>query len=127
MLDADTCIALLKRLPRDLVERLQTKAVGDVGISTTTLAEPYYGGAGSARRGQNGVALDQSPRLLDIATIDEIAADCCGLARAALEADGMPIDPLDAAIAGHAWSLNVVLVTHSVSDFRRVAGFRVGD
>jgi tRNA(fMet)-specific endonuclease VapC len=127
MLDTVTCIALIRRRPPTLIQRLQSKAVGDVGISAITLAELRHGVAKSMRRDQNRSALDQFLLPLDIAAFDELAADSYGIVRAALEADGMPIGPLDTLIAGHAVSLNVVLVTHNVSEFKRVVGLRVDD
>jgi tRNA(fMet)-specific endonuclease VapC len=127
MLDTDTCIALIKRQPRELIKRLQTKAVGDVGISCITLAELRHGVAKSARLEQNRAALDQFLLPLDIAAFDDLAADAYGSVRAALEAEGTPIGPLDTLIAGHAVSLNAVLVTHNVAEFKRVAGLRLDD
>jgi tRNA(fMet)-specific endonuclease VapC len=127
MLDTDTCVALIKRQPRDLIKRLQAKAVGDVGISSITLAELWYGVAKSTRRDQNRAALDQFLIPLDLEEFDETAAESYGTVRAALEAHGRPIAPLDTLIAGHALSLNVMLVTHNVAEFRRVAGLRIDD
>ncbi len=127
MLDTDTCIALIKRRPPELIKRLQAKAVGDVGISSITLAELRHGVAKSARLEQNRAALDQFLLPLDIAAFDDLAADAYGSVRAALEISGTPIGPLDTLIAGHAVSLNVVLVTHNVSEFKRVEGLRVDD
>jgi len=127
MLDTDTCIALIKRQPRELIRRLQTKAVGDVGISSITLAELRHGVAKSARRDQNRAALDRFLLPLDIATFDDLAAELYGTVRADLETAGTPIGPLDTLIAGHAVSLNVVLVTHNVVEFRRVTGLRIED
>lgn len=127
MLDTDTCIALIKRQPRDLIKRLQAKAVGDVGISSITLAELRYGVAKSARREQNRAALDQFLMPLDLEEFGETAADSYGDIRASLESEGKLIGPLDMLIAGHALSLNVVLVTHNVAEFRRVAGLRIDD
>jgi len=127
MLDTDTCIALIKRQPPELIKRLQTKAVGDVGISSITLAELRHGVAKSARLEQNRAALDQFLLPLDIAAFDDLAADSYGTVRAALETEGKPIGPLDTLIAGHALSLNVVLVTHNVAEFKRVAGLRIDD
>jgi tRNA(fMet)-specific endonuclease VapC len=127
MLDTDTCIALIKRQPRELIKRLQGKAVGDVGISSITLAELRYGVAKSARREQNRAALDQFLLPLDIGEFDEASADSYGTVRATLEAQGKPIGPLDMLIAGHALSLNVVLVTHNAQEFRRVEGLRIDD
>jgi len=127
MLDTDTCIALIKRQPRELIKRLQAKAVGDVGISSITLAELRHGVAKSTRLEQNRAALDQFLLPLDIAAFDDLAADAYGSVRAALEIAGKPIGPLDTLIAGHAVSLNVVLVTHNVVEFKRVKGLRVDD
>ena len=127
MLDTDTCIALINRQPRDLIKRLQTKAVGDVGISSITLAELRHGVAKSTRRDQNRAALDRFLLPLDIAAFDDLAADLYGTVRADLETAGTPIRPLDTLIAGHAVSLNVVLVTHNVAEFRRVTGLRLED
>ncbi|MGH6949922.1 MAG: type II toxin-antitoxin system VapC family toxin [Vitreimonas sp.] len=81
MLDTDTCIALIKRRPPGLIKRLQSKAVGDVGISTVTLAELRYGVARSTHAAQNRAALDQFLLPLDIATFDELAADAYGSVR----------------------------------------------
>jgi tRNA(fMet)-specific endonuclease VapC len=127
MLDTDTCIALIKRQPRELIKRQQTKAVGDVGISSITLAELRHGVAKNAQLEQNRAALDQFLLPLDIAAFDDLAADSYGTVRAALETEGRPIGPLDTLIAGHALSLNVVLVTHNVAEFQRVAGLRIDD
>lgn len=127
MLDTDTCIALIKRRPPNLLTRLQTKAVGDVGLSSITLAELHFGVAKSTRRAQNRAALDQFLLPLDIAGFDEIAAESYGNVRATLQAKGTPIGPLDTLIAGHALSLNVVLVTHNVKEFKRVGNLRLED
>jgi len=99
---------------------VQAKAVGDVGISSITLAELRFGVSKSARRQQNQAALD-------VAAFDELAADSYGDVRAELESNGTPIGPLDTLIAGHALSLNVVLVTHNMREFRRITGLRIDD
>jgi tRNA(fMet)-specific endonuclease VapC len=127
MLDTDTCIALIKRKPPNLIKRLQAKAVGDIGISSITLAELRFGAANSSRQEQNRTALDQFLLPLDIVAFDELAADSYGNVRAELEVRGTPIGPLDTLIAGHALSLNVVLVTHNVAEFKRVKGLRLDD
>ena len=127
MLDTDTCIALIKRQPPNLIKRLQAKAVGDVGISSITLAVLRFGASKSARRQQNQAALDQFLLPLDIAAFDELAADSYGDVRAELESNGTPIGPLDTLIAGHGLSLNVVLVTHNMREFRRITGLRIDD
>jgi tRNA(fMet)-specific endonuclease VapC len=127
MLDTDTCIALIKRRPPEIIQRLQAKAVGDVGMSSITLAELRHGVARSGRRDQNRAALDQFMLPLDIAPFNELAAGAYGNIRAELERNGLPIGPLDTLIAAHALSLNIVLVTHNTREFKRVKGLRLDD
>lgn len=127
MLDTDTCIALIKRRPPELIKRLQAKAVGDVGLSSITLAELRRGVVKSERRDQNRAALDQFLLPLDVAPFDELAADSYGDVRADLERNGTPIGPLDTLIASHALSMNVTLVSHNTREFKRVKGLRVDD
>jgi tRNA(fMet)-specific endonuclease VapC len=127
MLDTDTCIALIKRQPRDLIKRLQAKALGDVGVSTITLGELQFGAAKSAKPQQNHAALEQFLLPLDIASFDEEAAAMYGIVRATLERQGTPIGSLDMLIAAHALSRDVVLVTHNVREFHRVQKLRIED
>lgn len=127
MLDTDTCIALIKRQPPTLIKRLQARAVGDVGISSITLAELQFGVSKSARRHQNEAALGQFLLPFEIAAFDELAAGSYGDVRAEIERNGTPIGPLDTLIAGHALSLNVVLITHNLREFKRITGLRIDD
>jgi tRNA(fMet)-specific endonuclease VapC len=107
--------------------------VPQVSISATdenirlTLAELRHGVAKSERRDQNRAALDQFLLPLDVAPFDELAADSYGDVRADLEGQGTPIGPLDTLIAAHPLSMNVVLVTHHIREFKRVNGLRTDD
>lgn len=62
---------------------------------------------------------------LTISDFDEQASVACGEKRAALEARGVPIGPLDTLIAAQAVSLDVALVTNNVREFSRVPGLRI--
>ena len=53
--------------------RRDAKAVGDIGLSSITLAELRFGAARSTRHEQNRAALDQFLLPLDIAVFDELA------------------------------------------------------
>lgn len=127
MLDTDSCIALIKRKPYKMVDKLTSHAPGDVGLSTVTLAELRYGVAKSAQKETNAGALDKFLLPLEIADFDETAADAYGEVRAALEKSGTPIGPLDTQIGAHALSLGAVLVTHNTREFRRIPGLAVED
>jgi tRNA(fMet)-specific endonuclease VapC len=61
------------------------------------------------------------------ADFDTAAAVHAGEIRAALEARGMGIGPLDTLIAAHARSLGATVVTSNISEFARVPGLRAVD
>ena len=127
MLDTNICIALIKQQPTKILRKLNTHAVGDVGISSITLAELEFGVAKSIQREKNRIALEEFVIPLDVAPFDAAAAQRYGLVRASLEQRGMPIGSLDTLIAGHALSLDAVLVTNNTKEFRRVTGLKLED
>ena len=49
MLDTNICIYIIKQKPQTVLERFRAFQVGDVGISSITLAELQYGAMKSAR------------------------------------------------------------------------------
>lgn len=125
MLDTDICIALIKRQPPNLIGRLKRHKPGDVAISSITLAELSFGISKSAQPEKNRAALEQFLLPLEVLAFDDIAAEGYGRIRAALEADGTPIGPLDTLIASHAMSINATIVTNNVREFSRVKGLRL--
>ncbi len=44
MLNTNTCIYLIKRQPKRIIENLEKRTAGEVGISSITLAELQYHG-----------------------------------------------------------------------------------
>ena len=127
MLDTDSCIALIKRKPAKMLDKLTSHAPRDVGLSTVTLAELRYGVAKSAQKERNSLALDEFLLPFEVADFDETAAGAYGHVRVTLEKAGMPIGPLDTEIGAHALSLGAVLVTHNTREFRRIPGLAVED
>lgn len=125
MLDTDICIALIKRQPRELIDRLRKHKPGDVGISSITLAELCFGVAKSKQAERNRTALEQFLIPLEVLPFDDVAAESYGLIRAALEINGTPIGPLDTLIASHASSIDATIVTNNMREFSRVDGLRV--
>lgn len=125
VLDTDICIALIKRQPPKLIGQLKKHKPGDVAISSITLAELSFGVSKSAQADKNRAALDQFLLPLEVLPFDDVAAECYGPIRAALEASGTPIGPLDTLIASHALSINATIVTNNVREFSRVQGLRV--
>lgn len=125
MLDTDICIALIKRQPSELISRLKKHRPGDVAISSITLAELSFGVSKSTQVEKNRTALEQFLLPLEILSFDDIAAECYGRVRAALEVNGTPVGPLDTLIASHALSINATIVTNNTREFSRVQALRV--
>jgi len=48
LLDTNICVYVIRRRPLQVLTRFQRYAVGDIGLSTVTLAELQYGVAKSA-------------------------------------------------------------------------------
>jgi tRNA(fMet)-specific endonuclease VapC len=120
LLDTNMCIYLIKKKPPQVLERFNDYSVGEIGVSSITVAELQYGVEKSQHSAQNRRALGQFLIPLVIADFDEGAAEAYGKVRAALEAQGKPIRALDTLIAAHALSLEATLVTKDTREFSRV-------
>ncbi len=126
MLDTNICIYAIKQRPPEVLAALRAQEVAGLGLSSVTVAELAFGVAksGSAR---NQKALEQFLEPLEIADFDRSAALAYGRLRAALEAAGTPIGPLDTQVAAHALALGVTLVSNNQREFARVPGLRLED
>jgi len=120
LLDTNICIYLIKKRSERIARELERQTVGDVGISTITLAELYHGAARSESRDRAYAALEQFLIPVVIAPFDAAAAKTYGEIRASLQRAGSLIGPLDMLIAAHALSINVAVVTNNEREFRRV-------
>jgi tRNA(fMet)-specific endonuclease VapC len=127
MLDTNICIALIKRRQAHLIASLERHPIGEVGISSITLAELEFGVSKSAHRERNEAALAAFVAPLELALFDVVAARAYGEVRSNLEKRGEPIGSLDTLIAGHALSVGAVLVTNNTREFRKVTGLKVED
>ncbi|HEV8342985.1 MAG TPA: type II toxin-antitoxin system VapC family toxin [Candidatus Binatia bacterium] len=125
MLDTNICIYIIKRRPQSVLQRFNSFQIGDVGISTITLAELEYGAARSTQPKKNREALEEFISALAVAPFDRQATGAYGNIRAMLERKGLPIGAMDLLIAAHALSLAARLVTNNEREFKRVPGLRV--
>ncbi len=125
MLDTSICIELARRRAAPVVARLRRRKVGTVGISSITLGELEYGVARSRDAARNRIALAHVCAPLVIVPFDDVAAASYGAVRAALEATGGPIGPLDTLIAAHALALRATLITNNEREFRRVTALKI--
>jgi len=124
LLDTNICIYLIKKRPRQVLQKFNAYSVGEIGVSSITVAELQYGVHKSQHPAEDQQALKQFLLPLVIADFDEQAAIAYGEVRAVLEARGTPIGPLDTLIAAQAISLDVALVTNNAREFSRVPDLR---
>ena len=125
LLDTNICIYIIKKRPANVFERFKNLRIGDVGISSITLAELQYGIEKSSNIEKNREALEKFLTPIEILDFGYEATIEYGKIRAELEKKGVPIGPLDMLIASHAKSLDVVLVTNNVKEFERVPGLKI--
>lgn len=130
LLDTNVCIALLNN-DRGTV-RTHFEDAADAGstvyVSTIVAFELWYGASKSERQSRNKLRIDSfflaGVRILPF---DERDAQEAGALRNELRAIGKPIGPYDLLIAAQARARKLVLVTHNVREFGRVAGLALSD
>jgi len=127
MLDTNICIYLIKQQPPKVLKHFKSHTVGDIGISSITLAELRYGVSKSRHIEKNQQALDEFILPLEIADFDEKAAQEYGAIRAELEGAGKPIGSMDLLIGAHALAIGVTLVTNNTKEFRQVKNLKITD
>jgi tRNA(fMet)-specific endonuclease VapC len=127
MLDTNICIYLIKQKPEKVLRHFKTYSVGDIGISSITLAELMYGVQRSQQVQKNRQALEEFTLPLEIAAFDDAAAEVYGSVRAGLERDGTPVGSMDMLIGAHALNLGVTLVTNNLREFKKIKNLKVVD
>lgn len=125
LLDTNVCIYVIRERPPEVLRRFEEYTVGDIAVSSITVAELYFGAQKSQRPAQNERALEQFLLPLEIAGFGHEAAVAYGRIRATLEKRGTPIGPLDTLIAAQAVSLSLTLATNNVREFERVPDLKV--
>ena len=125
LLDTNICIYIIKQKPPEVLQRFNTYQVGDIGISSITVAELQFGVQKSQFPTKNQQALSQFLLPLTIIDFERAAAIVYGNIRAKLEKQGTPIGSLDTLIAAHALSLQVILVTNNIKEFSRVSNLQI--
>ena len=125
LLDTNICIYLIKQKPPEILQKFNTYQIGDLGISSITVAELEFGVQKSQFPQKNQQALEQFLIPLNIINFNRAAAIIYGDIRATLEKQGTPIGSLDTLIAAHALSLEITLITNNVKEFKRVPNLKL--
>jgi tRNA(fMet)-specific endonuclease VapC len=127
MLDTNICIYLIKQQPPKVLKHFKSHAVGDIGLSSITLAELRYGVSKSQHIEKNQQALDEFILPLEIADFDEKAAREYGAIRAELEKVGTPTGSMDMLIGAHSLALGATLVTNNIKEFKQIKNLKIID
>ncbi|MEM7344974.1 MAG: type II toxin-antitoxin system VapC family toxin, partial [Chloroflexota bacterium] len=125
LLDTNICIYIIKRKPRAVLQKFDRVSVGDIAVSTITVAELQFGVEKSQKPDQNQRALEQFLIPLALVDFDTHAAMTYGKIRANLQKQGNPIGSLDMLIAAHALSLGLTVVTNNTKEFSRIPNLDV--
>jgi tRNA(fMet)-specific endonuclease VapC len=115
MLDTHMCIYLMKNQPEAVSQRFAQCYVGDVLMSTITLAELEFGVSVCANPARERKHLDALIELIEVKSFDPSAARSYGPVRQATRE--RKSDHLDKLIAAHAIALGATLVTNNERDF----------
>lgn len=124
LLDANAVIAMLKGEPI-MLERLRAHLPSDFGLPSIVAHELFYAAYNSQRAAANLARVEALQ--FEVVPFDAEDAQHAGEIRAQLAAVGTPIGPYDALIAGQARARSLILVTHNIREFARVAQLTVED
>ena len=126
LLDTNAVSEWVKPFPNSgLISWLEEVDEDRVFLSVATLTELRYGierlAVGNKRRKLEDWLDNELPLRFEkrILTIDSAVADACGKMVAQRDAQGRPIEAMDAFIAATAEVFHLTLVTRNVSDFSR--------
>jgi tRNA(fMet)-specific endonuclease VapC len=111
LLDTNVISHIMQGRDAKLLARLAKLPIGQVAISSVTLAEIEYG---IQRRGQPMAlrnALTQVLLHMDVLPWDSTAATCYGELCSSLESQGINLSDFDMMIAAHAVTLKATLVS----------------
>lgn len=124
LLDTNICIYLMKHHPEAVAKRFESLAVGDVVISSITLAELEHGvEQDHALQPARQNALNRLLELLLVIDFDKPAARAYGILRSGKIHHGR--HRFDVLIAAQAIAAGAVLVTNNTKDFKGIKGLAV--
>ena len=124
MLDTNIVIYVIKRRPIEVLDIFNQK-VGQLCISSITLAELFHGAEKSVRTEQNLKVIEDFISRLAVLEYADKAAAHYGDIRANLEKKGKSIGVNDLHIVGHARSEGLTLVSNNLAEFERAEGIRL--
>lgn len=126
ILDTNVCIHFFKANPK-VVARIKKVDLSSIAVTTSVLAELYFGAFHSKQVSKNLERIDEFIQLIQVIPDSEASAKIFGDIKAKLFTAGKPIDDFDIHIASIALLNNCVLVTNNQSHFKRVPNLNLED
>lgn len=125
LLDTNICIYLIKQNDKKLIKKFNHYSPLNIGISSITVAELWYGVEKSKKQKENSSALNEFLHPFEIINFNSDSALIYGKIRSELEKLGKLIGSMDLLIASIALAENFVLVTNNEKEFKRVSKLKV--
>ncbi|MFV1976501.1 MAG: type II toxin-antitoxin system VapC family toxin [Candidatus Scalindua sp.] len=130
MLDTNTCLYIMRERPESVLTELQSRVQqrDRIVISAITYAELRFGAMGKKASPKHNVIVDEFMARIDaVLAWDKAAVEFTAKVKKQLSDKGTPIGNNDTMIAGHALSVNCVLVTNNRKEFERVPDLEIED
>ncbi len=127
MLDTNICSFLIRKRPEYILDKLQETVLSghQIVISSITYAELTFGAINKkASPKMLGIVTEFVDRLDEVIAWDKKAVEASTEIKKKLEAIGTPIGHNDTLIAGHCCSIDGILVTDNVREFKRVTNLK---
>ena len=126
-LDTNTCIYFLKGIYKSIKEHFKEYQPKEIKIPSIVKAELLLGIEKSRQKKNNKIIYEKFLEPFEVISFDDKAAIQYAIIRARLEKAGTIIGPNDLIIASIVLSHNGILVTHNVSEFKRIPGLLIED
>lgn len=124
LLDTNICIYILKNKPAEVLSNFKKFEIGELKISSITVAELYFGAYNSKNIAKNLSIIEKFLIPFEIVNFDEKAAIEYAKIKSKLRKTGNIIGELDMQIASVAIAYDLILVTNNVKEFQRIEGLK---
>jgi len=125
LLDTNICIYIIKNQYTEIVHRIESVGVDNIGVSSITVAEMEFGIAKSSNPKQAESKLYEFLVPFEIYDFNASSARHYGRIRAELTKNGTPIGPMDMLIASIAMANDMTIVTNNVKEFERIGELQI--
>ena len=125
MLDTNICIYIINKKTESVLNQLKQNKEKGLFISAITLAELEFGIANSLHKERNRIALMEFLTIIGIKDFDANATKEYGMIKKELKDNNCLIGPFDMLIGAHAKSLNMILVTNNIKEFKRIQNLKI--